>query len=220
MSKKATDVITQLYTLKLVNYAVLMLHGTLCNESKIKVGKSDYYKKVYDSCKNGACSYVEPVFKRLNGNELICLDEYQNTLFSALQNAKSIKIIDKKGGIVDMKKFIETVLKKCKLPNYIVKNTTNYTYHSLYNAELFHGLTGADFSHIIKEQIEQVFNEEFFEYQVYKNGVIWDDYVLQGALIELQLYRFTDNEDISKAIGTDGLDLSRKIANKIIERVK
>jgi hypothetical protein len=219
MSKKAIDVITQLYAIKLVNYVTVMFDGAQCwrNESKVQVGKTDYYKNASALCKSKACSYIEPVFKRLKGDELICLDEYQNTLFSALQKAKTNKIIDKKYNIVDMKKFIETVLKNCKLPNYVI---TNHEYHSLYNAELFHGLTGADFTHIIKEQIEQVFNEKFFEYQVYKNGVIWDRYVLEGALAELWLYRFVNNEDVNKAVGTDGLDLSRKIANKIIERVR
>ena len=75
--------------------------------------------------------------------------------------------------------------------------------------------------HLIREQIEQIFNKPVYkEHQTYKNGIIHNKDILQDALRKLHYGRFTNDAEIAAAVGTNGMELSRQIANRMFERVK
>lgn len=225
--KKSIDIITQLYAIKLSNYEVLRLFDIniigLLNDvlkyGQTKFYKSDFYKIAYAKNMKYSTRYITRVFEGLNIKEY-SINQGQQPLVIGLQKARKDGVINSNGDIIDMKKFIEIVLKKCKLPNYFLHCHNDLKYLSHYNVDFFHQLTNPGLAHIIQERIYHLFNEPFFEYSVYVNGVVQNEGLLETALADLHLLRYTNSQEIKNAVGTDGLYLCKTIVKRMFEHVK
>ena len=238
--------IFRLYACKLANYAFIMdatnTARHIDNMSKYnapKVGpvnlfrRTHYnrpeYQKYCDELELQGISseyFLEPVLHQVQDpksyNARNIVSQYQWNMVDLVENAQKGKIIDKKFHILDMKRFktevLANIILPCSLPDPDLMYTINWPEYP--NVFLFHSLTNVGFTHLIREQTEQVFNEPVYENQVYQNGTIHDPDILRNALERLYYRRFTNHDEITAAVGTDGMQLARQIRDRMFERVK
>lgn len=212
--KNARDLITQLYTIRLTNYNIIF-HCAQIIKSKYKPANKRLCDSEYKRQTKYAQKYLEPVFDKFYTNHRAILDGFQTRLFDLLKQSQNNAIIDNRGNILKMDKFIESVLKQCKLPNFI-DNTGNIICDN--NNDLFHTLTNADIPHLIIEQIYNVFNYGFEN--PYSNGKIRGFEIINNTLINLGYKGFTTYTDIKKSVGTNGYELAKTIRDNMFGKQK
>ena len=240
--KNAQDLLVELYAIKLTNYRMIMDATTIARTcvkhfenmheeyEKIEIGKSvPEYAHNYKLRKQRAQLFISPVISKLCNpdNNDSQLDKIQTVLLQLLQSAQEKKIIelseDKQVIVKEPVLFKTEVLQKCKLPCFLSQRKGNksiYYIDTIANVEFFHSLTGADMPHLIHEQMEQVFNEEFFKNKPFEKGIVRDTDAMYGAVKQLGYHYFTTKNETNAAINTDGMQLARQIRDRMFERVK
>ncbi|MFQ6703277.1 MAG: hypothetical protein ACLRFO_03710, partial [Alphaproteobacteria bacterium] len=203
----------QLYAIKLSNYEVYLAASRTYQpfwNDILKYGEKHFYKSV---------SYKTTFADNMKFARKYLADKFPERLFVGLQTRHD-NIINGNGDILDMKNFKEIVLANCKLPNHFVHFYHGGAHMCRYEVDFFHQLTKLDLAHVIQEMIHYKFYEPFFDCPVCVNGIIQSKLTLEVALTDLYLLRYTNSQDVKKAVGTDGLDLSRTIVQKMFESKK
>ncbi|MBO7508783.1 MAG: hypothetical protein J6T57_00710 [Alphaproteobacteria bacterium] len=189
-------------------------------------------------------AYFQPGVEQPYGRSIQC--SYQHKIVNLIADAEQENIIERKkidkdakfcSGVcvVDNTKFKTDVLEKVKLPAFINRDRNcgriDYSHvepfypdtektGALDPKDLFHSLTNCDLPHLIHEQIEYVRGWKLDPYPVFQDGRIYDADILYGAMAALHYLRFTNYEELEQAVGTDGMDLSRQIANRMFDLKK
>lgn len=237
----------RLYALKLANYAVIQeaTHTVrhiddMSKYNAPKIGPINVFRKTHykipeyqeycDELVSQVISseyFLEPTLHQVQDpksyNARNIVSDYQWNMVKLFRTAKKEKIIDKKFNILDTKRFKTDFLGKCVLPVSLPAPDRMYTMNcpEYPNVFLFHSLIDVDIVHLIKEQIEQVFNEPVYrDHQMYKNGVIHNEDILRDALTKLHYGRFTTADEIAAAVGENGIKLAQQIASRMTERIK
>ena len=192
-----------------------------------------------------ACT--QPGVQQPAGRDIQC--SYQDDIVKLLNHAKQEHIIKNEPlrikatfpglYVADTAKFKTDVLAKIKLPAYLAPTRTkdgkgigiNYNDIEPFDPDaktigcsdpqdLFHSLTNCDFPHLIHEQIEYVRGWRLDPYPVFQDGKIYDSNILYRAIRKLGYMYFTNYGELEQAVGTNGMELSRQIANRMFDRVK